>query len=55
MKNIGLFLAFILTAGFVYVFGYNNPVIPVSFGDYHYNIEAGKSPIVILYLLCKKD
>ena len=39
MKNIGLFLAFILTAGFVYVFGYNNPVIPVSFGDCHYNID----------------
>lgn len=39
MKNLGLFLAFILTAGFVYIFGYNNPVIPVSFGDYHYNVD----------------
>ncbi len=39
MKNIGLFFAFILTAAFVYIFGYNNPIIAINFGDYHYNLD----------------
>lgn len=40
MKNLGLGLAFILTAAYVYIFGINNPLINISFGDnYNYTID----------------
>ena len=39
MKNIGLFLAFIITARFVYLFGYNNPQITIQLGFTSMNID----------------
>jgi len=33
MKNFGLILAIIVTALYVYIFGYNNPEITVTFGE----------------------
>ncbi len=38
MKSLGLFLAFIITAAFVYLFGYNNSLIGINIGDNHYTI-----------------
>ena len=39
MKNFVIFLAFIISAAFVYIFGYNNPVIGINIGDLHYNVD----------------
>ena len=39
MKNIGLFLAFIIAAGFVYIFGYNNPQITIQLGATSVSID----------------
>ena len=39
IKNFGLFLAFIITAGFVYLFGYNNPQISINVGDLRYDTD----------------
>lgn len=39
MKNLGLFFAIVLTAAYVYIFGYNNPLININFGDNSYTIS----------------
>ena len=39
MKNFVIFLAFIISSAFVYIFGYNNPVIGINIGDLHYNVD----------------
>lgn len=38
MKGFTLFLACIIAAAFVYLFGYNNSIIGINIGDSHYTI-----------------